>query len=320
MTLLYTDPCFLKHETGNHPERADRIRLIEPKLQAEGLWDRCTRPKPVAISPERLARVHSPQYITEIWGACKAGGGYLEPDTVLSPASYDVALMAAGSCCDAVDRILHGEDDTAMCIVRPPGHHAMMNRAMGFCLFNNIAIAAMVATAEFGLERALIVDFDIHHGNGTQATFWDDPKTAFFSIHRWPYYPGTGKEEETGGGHGVGTTMNIPVPYGIARRDYLELFAGRLEQFADRIRPQLVLVSAGFDSHRADPVGDLGLETEDFESIAHTLLNVAAAHSGGKMITVLEGGYDPEVTAEATALYTRCLLNGSARSSMPQHG
>ncbi len=311
MTLLYTDPRFFEHETGHHPERADRIRLIEPELQAEGLWDRCTRLAPVAVSPEQLARVHSPDYITEIWGACKSGGGYIEADTVLSPASYDVALLAAGSCSDATQRVLRGKDPTAICIIRPPGHHALMNRAMGFCLFNNIAVAAMVATTEFDLERVLIVDFDIHHGNGTQATFWDDPKVAFFSIHRWPYYPGTGDVEETGTGRGAGTTMNIPVRYGTTRQDYLQLFSGRLEQFADQIRPELVLVSAGFDSHRADPVGDLGLETEDFESIARTILDVANTHADGKVVTVLEGGYNPVVTAEATALYIRCLLDGS---------
>ncbi len=315
MTLLYTDRCFLKHETGHHPERADRIRQIEPQLRSEGLWDRCRRAAPVPVSPDRLARVHSPEYLTEIWGACKAGGGYIEADTVLSPASYEVALMAAGSCVDATERVLRGEDRTAMCVVRPPGHHALMNRAMGFCLFNNIALAATVATAEFELDRVLIVDFDVHHGNGTQATFWDDPKVAFFSIHRWPYYPGSGSEEEVGGGRGVGTTMNLPVRYDTSRRDYLKLFSDRLEQFAGRIRPQLVLVSAGFDSHRADPVGDLGLETEDFEPIARTILDAAATHAGGKVVTALEGGYHPEATAEATAMYVRCLLDGSKAGS-----
>ncbi|MDY0166909.1 MAG: histone deacetylase [Thermoguttaceae bacterium] len=311
MTLLYTDPRFFEHETGHHPERADRIRMIEPQLRAEGLWDRCTHVNPVSILPEQLARVHSPDYITEIWGACKAGGGYIEADTVLSPASYDVALLAAGSCSDAVRRVLQEKDRTALCIVRPPGHHALMNRAMGFCLFNNIAVAAMVATTEYELERVLIVDFDVHHGNGTQATFWDDPKVGFFSIHRYPYYPGTGGAEETGSGRGIGTTTNLPVRYGTPRHDYLTLFADRLEQFAARIRPQLVLVSAGFDSHRADPVGDLGLEMEDFESIARTIVGIAATHAGGKVVTVLEGGYNPQVTAEAIALYVRCLLDGS---------
>ncbi len=178
-----------------------------------------------------------------------------------------------------------------------------------------MAIAATVATTEFEVDRVLIVDFDIHHGNGTQATFLDDPKVGFFSIHRWPFYPGTGAEEETGVGRGAGTTMNLPVPYGITRREYLTRFADRLEEFAGRIRPQLVLVSAGFDSHRADPVGDLGLETEDFGQIAHTILDVAAAHADGKVISILEGGYNPQATAEATALYIRCLLNGSGPES-----
>ncbi len=315
MTLLYTDNQFFHHETGDHPERADRIRKIKPQLQAEGLWDRLTRLKAVAVSPERLARIHSPAYITEILGTCKAGGGYIEVDTVLSPASYDIALLAVGSCCDAVERVFRGEDRTAMCIVRPPGHHALMNRAMGFCLFNNVAVAATVATTEFELERVLIVDFDVHHGNGTQAVFWDDPKVGFFSIHRWPFYPGTGNDDETGGPRGAGSTMNLPVRYGTPRHDYLTLYSDRLEQFANRIRPELVLVSAGFDTHRADPVGDLGLETEDFEPIARTILDVANAYAGGKVVTVLEGGYDPQVTAEAVALYVRCMLGDSGAES-----
>ena len=309
MTLIYTDNRFFQHETGNHPERADRIRQIKPKLQAEGLWDRLTRLKPVAVSPERLASIHSPAYITEIWGACKAGGGHIEADTVLSPASYDIALLAAGSCCDAVERVVRGEDRTAMCIVRPPGHHALMNRAMGFCVFNNVAVAATVATTELELERVLIIDFDVHHGNGTQAAFWDDPKVGFFSIHRWPFYPGTGDADETGGPRGDGATMNLPIRYGTPRHDYLAFFSDRLEQFAKRIRPELVFVSAGFDAHRADPVGDLGLETEDFEPIARTILDVANAYADGKVVTVLEGGYDPQITAEAVALYTRCMLD-----------
>lgn len=310
MTLLYTDPHFLKHETGDHPERADRIRQIEPRLQVEGLWDRVTRLEAVPVSSGRLSCVHSPAYLTEVWGACKAGGGYIEADTVLSPASYDIALLAAGSCCDAVERILRGEDRTAVCIVRPPGHHAMSDRAMGFCVFNNIAVAAAMATAEYELERVLIVDFDIHHGNGTQAFFWANPSVGFFSIHRWPFYPGTGAQDETGDGPGAGATLNVPIRYGTSRQEYLSQFSERLEQFADRIQPRLVLVSAGFDAHRADPVGDLGLETEDFGAIARTILDVAGRHAEGRIATVFEGGYDPIRTAECIALYVRSMLDG----------
>jgi acetoin utilization deacetylase AcuC-like enzyme len=308
MTLLYTHRCFLKHETGDHPERPDRIRGLEDHLDQSGLLDRCTVCEPVAVTPNRLARIHSPDYITEIWSSTKMGGGHIEADTVVSPESYDIALMAAGSTCDAVDRILRGEDTTALCPVRPPGHHAVLNRAMGFCLFNNVAIAARAAIDDHELDRVLIVDFDIHHGNGTQAAFWDDPRVGFFSIHRWPFYPGTGDEDETGTGDGLGTTLNLPVELGISRDDYLKLFADRLEQFATKLRPQLILVSAGFDTHHADPVGNLGLETEDFTPISRVIMEAAATHADGRVVTVLEGGYVPQIVAEGLALHLEELL------------
>jgi len=308
MTLLYCDPVFLKHETGHHPERPDRIREIPARLEAAGLSQRCTACEPVKVSPQRLSRIHSPDYITEIWSASKMGGGFIEADTVLSPGSYEIALMAAGSCCDAVERVVRGEDTTALCLIRPPGHHALLDRAMGFCLFNNVAVAAKSATHELGLDRVMVVDFDIHHGNGTQATFWDDPKVAFFSIHRWPFYPGTGAEDETGAAAGLGTTLNVPLEFGISRDEYLKAFADRLGAFADGYRPQLIFVSAGFDAHHEDPVGNLGLETEDFTPISRTIMDIARTHCQGRVVTVLEGGYVPEVVADGVALHLAELL------------
>ena len=210
MTLLYCPPCFLDHETGNHPERADRIRHLPERLAAAGLSAQCRTPEFQPVSRQRLARVHSPAYIDEVWAYAKSGGGYIEPDTVVSPASYDVALMAAGSVCDAVERLVRGEDTQALCLVRPPGHHAMVNHAMGFCMFNNIAVAARLAVDVLGLDRVLIVDWDIHHGNGTQAAFWEDPKVGFLSIHRWPFFPGTGDSDETGGGRGLARRSICP--------------------------------------------------------------------------------------------------------------
>jgi acetoin utilization deacetylase AcuC-like enzyme len=174
---------------------------------------------------------------------------------------------------------------------------------MGFCLFNSVATAARVAVDELSLNRVLIVDWDVHHGNGTQATFWDDPRVGFFSIHRWPFYPGTGRRDETGTGDGLGTTLNLPVEFGISRRDYLTLFSTALEEFARKIRPELIFISAGFDSHRADPVGSLGLETEDFLPLTSAVLDVAQTYAGGKVISVLEGGYNPEVLAAAVELH-----------------
>jgi acetoin utilization deacetylase AcuC-like enzyme len=311
MTLLYCHPCFLDHETGGHPERADRIRHIPERLAAAGLSGRCRTPEFQPVSRQRLARVHSPSYIDEVWAYAKSGGGHLDSDTIVSPASYDVALMAVGSVCDAVERLLRGEDTKALCLVRPPGHHAMINRAMGFCLFNNIAVAARLAVDVLELDRVLIVDWDIHHGNGTQATFWEDPRVGFLSIHRWPFFPGTGSADETGGSHGLGTIRNLPVEFGTSREDYLALFRNNLEEFAAKIRPQMVLISAGFDTHRLDPVGNLGLETEDFAPLTNMVLDVADAYADGRVVSVLEGGYDPSVLADCVAVHLAAMSKRS---------
>jgi len=233
----------------------------------------------------------------------KSGGGEADADTIISPASYSVALLAAGCVCDAGERLIRGEATHALCLVRPPGHHALVSHAMGFCVFNNVAIAARMAIDELGLDRVLIVDWDVHHGNGTQATFWEDPRVGFLSIHRWPFYPGTGREDETGGGQGLGTTVNLPVSFGITRQDYLSLFSGVLAEFAAEIRPQLILLSAGFDTHRQDPVGSLGLETEDFIHLTNSVLDVADTYAEGRLISVLEGGYNPQIVADCVEVH-----------------
>lgn len=318
MTLLYSDGLFLEHETGPHPESANRMRLIEPRLESLGLLEKCRRPKWEPATWQRLMWVHAPHYIDEIRAVCRSGGGDLDVDTVASPASYEVALAAVGAVCDATERLVRGEDTQAVCLVRPPGHHALASRAMGFCLFNNVAVAAQVAIQELGLDRVLIVDWDVHHGNGTQATFWEEPRVGFLSIHRWPFYPGTGEEDETGSGAGLGTTLNLPVSLGIARSDYLTVFGAQLEKFCSRMRPQIVLVSAGFDAHRRDPVGNLGLETEDYAKLTDLVLDAAEAYAGGKLISVLEGGYDPAATADSVSLHVERMLRRSTISN--EHG
>ncbi len=308
MTLLYTARRFRQHATGLHPERAERIGQIPARLKESGLWARCKRPRCHPASRKRVARVHSPVYIDEVWAMAKSGGGELDHDTVVSPASYDVALLAAGAVCDATRKLVGGDDTQALCLVRPPGHHALTGGAMGFCLFNNVAVAARLALDELGLDRVLIVDWDIHHGNGTQATFWEDPRAAFFSIHRWPFFPGTGREDETGGGPGLGATMNVPVGFGIPRKDYLAMLGDRLEKFAAKTQPQLVFLSAGFDTHREDPVGNLGLETEDFGPLTDLVLDVADTYAGGRVISVLEGGYHPDRMADCMELHLATML------------
>ncbi len=308
MTLLYTSPIFLEHDTGAHPERALRLAAISRHLEAEGLAQKCNRPDWNPATREQISRLHRDSWYDELRDYAAAGGGRIEADTVVSERSFDAATLAAGAVCDAVGRVLNGEDKTALCLVRPPGHHAVPKGAMGFCLFNNIAIGAKEAIATHDLDRVLIVDWDVHHGHGTQDMFWTDEQVGFLSIHRWPFYPGTGDEGETGSGQGLGSTRNLPIQYGTSRADYLAAFAKELEDFASRVKPQLVLLSAGFDAHRQDPIGSLQLETEDFAELTQIVKQVAAAHSAGKLVSVLEGGYHPDRLAESVGLHLKGLL------------
>jgi len=208
-----------------------------------------------------------------------------------------------------VTRVVRGDRQRALCLVRPPGHHALAGNPMGFCLFNNVAAGARVAIDEFELQRVLIVDWDVHHGNGTQATFWEDSQVAFFSAHRYPFYPGTGAADETGAGEGLGTTCNLPIRFGISRKDYVAGVRAQLERFADKIEPQLVFISAGFDSHRADPIGSLGLEREDFAPLTQLVLDIANTHADGRVVSVLEGGYNPSALTECVTIHLRELLD-----------
>lgn len=312
VTLLYSSPIFLEHQTGQHPEQPERLRVITRRLNELGLDAKCTQPQVRPVALERLARVHSMQYVAEVDEFAKKQGGYIEADTIVSPKSYDVALRAAGSACDAVEKVLRGDDPQALCLVRPPGHHALEKSAMGFCLFNNIAAAARTATQEFELDRVMIIDWDVHHGNGTQYMFWKDPQVAFLSIHRFPFYPGTGDHDETGTGAALGTKRNLPVRFGTSRVDYISLFTTELEKFADKMKPQLVLISAGFDAHRLDPIGSLGLETEDFAELSRCVLNIAKVHAGGRLVSVLEGGYNLDVIPGCVETHLRELLSVAA--------
>ncbi len=312
MTLLYYNPRFLDHQTGAHPERPERLTAVARHLERTGLDVRCQRPIWEPASDERLARVHEPAYVRELEAFERAGGGRVEVDTVVQANSVSVARLAAGAVCDAIERVVQGADQNGLCLVRPPGHHALRSSAMGFCLFNSVAVGARLAIEELGLDRVLIVDWDVHHGNGTQDEFYADGQVGFLSIHRWPFYPGTGDSDETGTAAGLGTTMNLPTAFGTTRSEYLALFRSAIEKLADRIRPQLVLLSAGFDSHRDDPVGSLGLETEDFSELTRIVLDVAKVHAAGRVVSVLEGGYNPSILAGCVELHLRELLGASA--------
>ncbi len=308
MTLLYADSRFLEHETGAHPECARRLVAIAERLEATGLAARCSRPAWEPVSDAQLRAVHAAGHVANVKAAAERGGGRLDPDTVVSPASFEVARLAAGAAGDAVARVLRGEDRSALCLVRPPGHHALPARAMGFCLFGNVAIAARRSIDELELDRVLIVDWDVHHGNGTQDMFYEDGRVGFFSAHRWPFYPGTGAADETGAGDGRGATRNLPTAFGTPRREYLTGFADELTSFAARIKPQLVIISAGFDAHTTDPVGSLGLETEDFAQLTRVVRAVADDYAEGRIVSVLEGGYNPPALADSVAAHLEELV------------
>jgi acetoin utilization deacetylase AcuC-like enzyme len=317
MTLLYSDPLFLKHDTGpHHPESPERLRAITARLEKAGLVKKCTAGKFKPLDEATVAKLHGPKMVTAAKQLAEHGGGRLDADTVLSPESFKVAMAAAGACVAAVDAVMASGgrespgDRNALCLVRPPGHHATPTKSMGFCLFNNIALAARHATGKHQLSRVLIVDFDVHHGNGTQDIFYEAPDVVFFSIHRYGmgFYPGTGAKDETGKGKGLGHTFNATVKHGTSRKDYHAHFTNALEKAADKIKPELVLVSAGFDAHAKDPIGSLGLEVEDFATLTKQAIEVAKTHAKGRLVSCLEGGYNVEMLAESVDAHVEELL------------
>ena len=306
--LLYHSEIFEKHDTGDHPESIDRIVQVNGMLKRSGWIERCKRPDWMGASVEQCKRNHSPEYIDQLHRWCTMGAGRVESDTVVSTGSWDAATLAAGAACDAVQRILRGEESQAFCAIRPPGHHALKDAPMGFCLFNNVSIAAYQALA-MGIERVLIVDWDVHHGNGTQASFWEDPRVGFVSIHRSPFYPGTGRKDETGAGSAIGTKLNIPVPADTPAKTFLSLLADGTEKLANKLKPQLVLLSAGFDAHAADPVGGLTLEAEDFEEAGRWIARLAKDHCEGRIVSLLEGGYHLKRMPECVDAHLKGLTN-----------
>lgn len=309
MTILYSDPRFQEHLTGRHPESPQRLVAVLEHLTQQKLSGKCGKGEFAFASKAQLESVHTAAHVHRVEDFVADGGGRIEQDTVCSPKSWDAARLAAGAGIAAVDAVLKGTDKTALCLVRPPGHHAVTGSPMGFCLFNNIAIAARHAITAHKLRRVLIVDWDVHHGNGTQDIFYGDEQIYFFSSHRFPFYPGSGDSHETGFGAGVGTKFNLPLPFGIPRKEFLSRFENMLAQAAEKCQPELILVSAGFDAHRDDPIGSLSLETEDFGKLTDLVKQVAQAHCGGKIVSLLEGGYNPQRLAESVGLHLERLLS-----------
>ena len=291
--LLYLDDCFADHDTGSHPECIARIRNVNDMLRREGWLEKAECPAWNAASLAELQRVHDKEYIRQLESWCAAAAGRIEADTVVSTGSWLAATRGAGAAIDATQQVIDGRSPTAFCAIRPPGHHAIPSGPMGFCLLNNVAIAAKSAISS-GLERVMIIDWDVHHGNGTQDTFYDDGQVAFFSIHRSPFYPGTGAADETGSGKGLGWTANAPVPADISVKRFFDLFQRGMEDLAARVQPELILLSAGFDAHVADPVGSLCLEEPHFAELTDLVKQVAATYCKGRIVSLLEGGYHLE--------------------------
>ncbi|MEO9223387.1 MAG: histone deacetylase [Acidimicrobiales bacterium] len=311
--LFVSHPRFWEHDTGyGHPERPARLDAVRAGLHRGGIEDLLIPAAPRIATEDELMRVHPPTYIAAIERFCADGGGNLDPDTPVSVASGEAALLAAGAGLSAIAALDAGEASAAFCAVRPPGHHAMPTRAMGFCLFNNVSVAAAHLAARG--ERVLIVDYDAHHGNGTQAMFWRDPRVAYVSFHQWPLYPGTGAIEEMGADEGQGTTINFPIPAGatgdVVRRGLAEVVA----PFVDAWQPTWLLVSAGYDAHRADPLTGLGLSAGDFADITADLSEFAPP---AKRVLFLEGGYDLDALTESVGATIGALEGERYRPETP---
>jgi acetoin utilization deacetylase AcuC-like enzyme len=286
------DPLYLEHGTHGHPEEPARLQALVSHLKEAVVLRELAEIKARDATPPDLELVHSPDLIERVRSAARAGGAWLDPDTYVVSRSYEAALRAAGGLLAATDAVLDGEVTSVFCLVRPPGHHATRDRAMGFCLFNNVAIAAAHALERRGLERVAIVDFDVHHGNGTQEAFYAEPRVLYASTHQYPFYPGSGNWRETGAGPGEGTTVNLPLPFGCGRVEYLQAYRDVVAPLVRRFQPQMLFVSAGFDAHFADPLAQMRLDTRGYYEIASLLKALADELCEGRIVYTLEGGYD----------------------------
>ncbi len=298
-TAYVYDPIYLEHNLPGHPESKERLVRVVGLLEKQGMLERLVAVEATPVSLQRLTRSHSQRYVDTVRQMAQRGGGHLDLDTYMGPRSYEAALMAAGGLVNAVEAVLEGEVDNAFALVRPPGHHALTARGMGFCLFNNVAVAARYALEEKGLERVLIVDSDVHHGNGTQDAFYEESSILYFSTHQYPHYPGTGNWREIGRGEGEGYTANVPLPGGVGDEGFERIFDEFLYPLAERYRPQLILVSAGYDAHWADPLAGMLLSITGYTRLARTLKAMAGDLCQGRLVFTLEGGYQLEVLAYA---------------------
>ena len=307
--LVYGD-IYLQHKvTPGHLETPQRLIAIIDYLKRQKIYARLVLIEPRDAGIEWLTQIHEAEYVKRAKAACQLGQDQLDSaDTPICERSYDAAVAAAGGVMAACDAVMSGKVDNAFCAVRPPGHHALAGKAMGFCIFNNVAVAARYIQKKHKIQRVLIVDWDVHHGNGTQAAFYDDPTVFYFSAHRGAFYPGTGSPSEKGAGKGEGFTMNVEMPSGSGDADYIKVFRDKLLRAAESFKPDFVLVSAGFDAQESDPLGGMKLTPRGYAELTRLVRGIAGRHAHGRLVTVLEGGYNPDNLAAAVGAHLAALM------------
>jgi acetoin utilization deacetylase AcuC-like enzyme len=308
-TGYVSDPFYLRHETEPHPENPGRLTAIQNQLESSEFYNNLIPIQPHKATEEEIALVHDSGYVESVKQSCADDVRNLDADTIISPDSYDAALLSAGAGMTAIDQIITGSIQNAFCAVRPPGHHAEQDHAMGFCLFNNVAIAARYAQKAKGLNNIFIFDWDVHHGNGTQHSFYNDPSVYYCSMHQYPFYPGTGAIEETGTGDGLGTTLNLPMDAYSEDEDYISALENKLIPEIQRYQPDLIIISAGFDAHKNDPLAQIQLTTDCFGQMTKMVMEVATDVCDGRLLSMLEGGYDYDALSSSVQLHTQTLLN-----------
>ena len=312
-TGYISDPFYLKHKNEPHPENPGRLNAIQKNIESSKYYNNLTLIQPRKATVEDIAKVHGTGYIRSVEDSCRNGVRNLDADTVISSDSYQAALLSAGAGLEALDKILEGTVGNAFCAVRPPGHHAEQNKAMGFCLFNNVGVIARYAQDIKNIQKIFIFDWDVHHGNGTQHSFYKDSSIYYSSIHQYPFYPGTGGVDETGTGDGLGSNLNLPMRAYSCDADYINAIEHKLIPVIQKFNPDLIIISAGFDAHENDPLAQINLSTDCYGKMTQKLMEIANDVCNGRILSMLEGGYDYSALADSVQLHVETLSSSQSQ-------